>query len=201
MLQSSITCCVDCRLAGLGWNFVSAVIMDCPVLHCSGPDGEAFVAPYDILIGAEPGSGSHLIADALAQMQLRQYTHKHPSGFAESVAPRHGYDSSATSPDQHQAIYGSLAAAAASGGAKAAALAATAIGGAQHDATASSNGTLGAAAKHSSKAGSSTAAAAAAAGFVELEFKSWGDMPHQRELKELLPAGSEALQASLDEVG
>jgi hypothetical protein len=169
-------------------------------LYCSGPDGEALVAPYDILIGAEPGSGSHLIADALAQMQLRQYTHKHPSGFAESVAPRHGYNSSATSPDQHQAIYGSLAAAAASGGAKAAAVAATAIGGAQHDAAAGSNGTSGTPAKHSSKAGSS-AAAAAAAGFVELEFKSWGDMPHQRELRELLPAGSEALQASLDEVG
>jgi hypothetical protein len=128
-------------------------------------------------------------------MQLRQYTHKHPS----SVAPTHGYKSSATSPDQHQAIYGSLAAAAASGGAKAAAVAATAIGGAQHGATAGSNGTLGTTA-NASKADSSTAAAAAA-GFVELEFKSWGDMPHQCELRELLPAGSEALQASLDEVG
>jgi hypothetical protein len=171
-----------------------AVFLFAVLLHCSCPDGEALVAPYDILIGAEPGSGSHLIADALAQMQLRQYTHKHPS----SVAPLDYLKSNATSPDQHQAIYGSLAAAAASGGAKAAAVAATAIGGAQHDAAAGSNGRLAATAKVSK---GSPAAAAAAAGFVELEFKSWGDMPHQRELRDLLPAGSEALQASLDEVG
>jgi hypothetical protein len=151
------------------------------------------VASYDIIIGAEPGSGSHLIADALAQVQLRNYTHKHASPAAKTSSSS---SSKATSPDQHQGIYSSLAAAAASGGAEAAAAAATAVGAAQQDAstpagTTSSHG----------KAAATAAAAADVAGFVELEFKSWGDMPHQPELRGLLPAGSEALQESLEEVG
>jgi hypothetical protein len=150
------------------------------------------VAPYDILIGAEPGSGSHLIADALAQVQLRKVAHKHPGSSAAGKTA-----TSSGSSDQHHGIYSSLAAAAASGGSKAAAAAATAVGAAQQDASlpAGSSGAATASLK------AAAAAASAAAGFVELEFKSWGDMPHQRELRGLLPAGAEALQESLEEVG
>lgn len=173
--------------------------MHCPshqlLLRCSGPDGQAMVESYDLLIGAEHESGALLVAEALAELEQRRDAHKHPSSSSSSRNSVAGAAAAALrgkpvpavaaalhEEGQHQPIYSSPAAAAASS-----ALAAAVLSPPEQVAKPA--------------AVPATKAAAGAAGFVELEFKSWHDMPHQKELKALLPASHDSLRDSLDEVG